>query len=164
MTAPALPPVRRATSNDVPALLVLINRAYEVEHFFAVGDRTDTEEMRALFGAGDFLILDAPQAGEPPLGSVYVEARPDARAYLGLLSVQPAQQKNGVGRALVLAAEDHGRLLGARFMELAVVDLRTELTDWYARLGYAVSGEAAVPDKPGRFSRPVRFLRMEKPL
>ena len=151
---------RRAHDADIPALVALINRAYAVEAFFVSGDRTDAGEVGQLLDAGDFFVLEGDQV---VLGCVYVAPRPDARAYLGLLSVDPDGQKQGAGRQLVGIAEEHARRLGARFMELVVVDLRTELSEWYGRLGYEPAGEVPVPaNKSERFTLPVRFLRMEK--
>jgi GNAT superfamily N-acetyltransferase len=144
--------------------VALINRAYEIESFFVAGDRTDADEVGELLAAGDFLVLPR-SGGGAPLGCVYVAARPDARAYLGLLSVDPDGQKRGAGRQLVEFAEEHARGLGARYMDLHVVDLRAELPEWYGRLGYALAGEVPVPTtKTERFTRPIRFLRMEKSL
>jgi N-acetylglutamate synthase-like GNAT family acetyltransferase len=156
---------RRARERDIPALVQLINHAYEIEAFFVSGDRTDVAEVAELYAAGDFFVLDgAPDA--PLVGCVYVAARPDARAYLGLLSVEPGAQKAGVGRRLVEVAETHARGLGARFMELRVVDVREELPVWYEKLGYKMTGEeeAVPPQKVDRFTRPIRFLCMEKTL
>jgi N-acetylglutamate synthase-like GNAT family acetyltransferase len=159
-----MPTCRRASERDIPALVQLINRAYEIEAFFVTGDRTDAAEVNGLFAAGDFIVLEV-EPGAPIAGCVYIAARPDARAYLGLLSVEPAAQKAGMGRRLVDAAEEHARGLGARFMELRVIDLREELPVWYGRLGYQITGEEEIPDeKTERFTRPVKFLRMEKVL
>jgi N-acetylglutamate synthase-like GNAT family acetyltransferase len=156
-------PVRHARATDVDTLVDLINRAYEVEAFFVSGDRTDAAEIRQLLAAGEFFLLDD-DAGAA-LGCVYVAPRPDARAYLGLLSVEPDGQQRGTGRQLVGIAEAHARGLGARVMELVVVDVRSELRAWYARQGYEVVGEMDVPrEKVDRFTRPVKFLRMEKTL
>ena len=159
-----MPACRRAYDADIPALVTLINDAYEIEAFFVRGDRTDTAEVIDLLVAGDFLLLDD-ESGGPPLGCVYVAPRPDARAYLGLLSVRPDGQKRGIGKVLVAAAEEHARRLGARYMELIVVDLRPELPVWYGKLGYEAAGEVPVPEnKTERFTKPIRFLRMEKEL
>ena len=155
---------RRASERDIPALVQLINRAYEIEAFFVTGDRTDAAEVSGLFAAGDFIVLEV-EPGAPLVGCVYIAARPDARAYLGLLSVEPRAQKAGVGRRLVAAAEEHARGLGARVMDLVVVDLREELPVWYGKLGYRVSGEEPIPEeKTDRFTRPVKFVCMEKVL
>src|SRR5688572_28694754 len=108
---------RRAVASDIPALVELINRAYEVEAFFVRGDRTDAAEVGQLLDTGDFFVLEQRDA-PAPTGCVYVAARPDARAYLGLLSVAPAAQRSGEGRKLMSVAEAHARRLGARFMEL----------------------------------------------
>ena len=96
------------------------------------------------------------------LGSVYVEMRAD-RGYFGMLAVDPACQGRGLGRALVRAAEDHCRAAGSVAMDLDVVDLRRELTSFYGSLGYVVVGESPFAH-PEQTKRPVRLIRMTKPL
>ena len=61
--------------------------------------------------------------GATSLGCVYVELRGE-RAYLGLLSVDPKQQKSGLGSALMNAAEEYCAKEGCRFMDLRIVNLR----------------------------------------
>ena len=137
--------VRHATPDDVPALVRLINRAYRVEEFFVVGDRTSAKDIAERLGRphGAFLVIDDEQPGRLA-GAVFVAIRGE-RGYFGLLSVDPDRQKQGLGRVLVHAAEEHCRAAGCRFMDLDVVNLRLELPAFYRSLGYEEAGRAPFP-------------------
>ena len=159
----ALRPARRATSRDIPAMVRLINAAYRVEDFFVDGDRTnatDLEKKMSVPGAC-FLVIDGHESTELG-GSIYVEVRGD-RGYFGMLSVDPAHQGAGLGRALVTAAEDHCRASGCRFLDLDVVNLRTELPPFYRKLGYAPFGTGPFPTGE-KLTRPAHVILMTKPL
>ena len=152
---------RFADESDSSDLLKLINQAFSVEAFFHVGPRLDPERIQPHFNKGRFLVADTDAT---LLGCVYVEVRGE-ESYLGLLSVDPTQQKTGLGRRLVAAAEEFAREMGARRMDLTVVNLRTELPPYYARLGYQVIGEEPIPDQmKARVNQPCYFIRMSKPL
>ncbi len=154
------PDFRFASSVDTPALIALVNAAYQVEKFFKIGERTDEAEIAALLASGRFLLLE--QAGALT-GCVYVELRGE-RGYLGMLAVSPAYQKQGIGTRLIAAAEEFCREMGCRTMELTVVDLRTELPPLYGRFGYHVTGTAPFPADIMPVKLPCSFLVMSKPL
>lgn len=151
--------VRTATAGDLPAMSALVNRAYRVEAFFKAGDRTDQESLRALMARGAFLLLEV---NGVLAGSVYVEIK-GSRGYFGMLSIEPAFQKQGLGARLVRAAEQAARDAGCTEMELQVVNLRTELPAFYRRLGYAEEGTRAFPD-PSELTQPCHCVVMVKPL
>jgi len=149
--------VRIAVAADAEAVTALINAAFVVEKFFIDGDRVNLEMVRGFLARGEFLIADD-AAGVA--GCVYAEVRGD-RGYLGLLSVDPARQKNGLGRLLVEAAEEHCRARGCVAMDLRVVNLREELPAFYRRLGYSENGTEEFP--PGEVTKlPCHFIRMTK--
>ncbi len=150
-------PIRRAERGEADAIARVINAAFRpAEEFFVDGDRIAAEEVRDLFDRGDFLV-----AGDYD-GVVYVELRGE-RAYFGLLSVDPARQGGGIGRALVAAAEDYARTHACRYMDIRVVNLRTELLPLYQKLGYAQTGTEPWPGgAPSKL--PCHFLCMEKAL
>jgi GNAT superfamily N-acetyltransferase len=154
---------RVATSDDAPALVHLINAAYRVEDFFIDGDRTSERDVRARLAApgASFLVIDGPAAGQPA-GAVYVEIR-GTRGYFGLLSVDPGRQKQGLGRALVQAAEAHCRAAGCRDMDIDVVNLRRELPAFYSGLGYIATGTAPFPDR-AKLTQEAHLVVMTKPL
>ena len=153
--------IRFAEESDLPALTALINGAFRVEAFFIARDRLTDEEARAYFGQGRFLLAEE---GGALAGVVYVELRGD-RSYLGLLSVNPAMQKAGLGRRLMAAAEEFAREMGSHHMDITVVNLRTELPPFYRKLGYVEDGTAPVrPDMVPRLLQPAHFIKMTKPL
>ena len=151
--------IRESRAADVPAMEALINRAFEVEKFFIARDRTTAAETAAMRDKGVFLLAEE---NGLLLACVYVELRND-RGYFGVLSVDPAQQKRGLGRTLVLAAEDYARTKGCKAMDIRVVNLRTELPPFYDKLGYKTIATEPF-SMPEDASQPCHFLVMSKPL
>ena len=152
---------RFADESDSKDLLNLINDAFAVEVFFHIGTRLDPGRIQSHFQKGRFLVAESDGS---LVGCVYVELHGD-EGYLGLLSVDPQLQKSGLGRRLVAAAEEFAREMGARRMDLTVVNLRTELPPYYAKLGYVVVGEEPIPEQmQARVNQPCHFVRMSKPL
>lgn len=147
---------RIATPDDAEALMRLINAAFVVERFFIDVERVRLDEVRELQERGVFLVAAEMEA------CVYVEIRA-GRGYFGLLSVDPARQGNGLGRALVDAAEQYCRERGCRWIDLRVVSVREELAPFYRKLGYSESGtEPFVSEFPTKM--PVHLVKMEKVL
>lgn len=153
--------LRFATESDLPALTDLVNRAFAVEKFFKKNDRLTPETTREYFQRGRFLISGR---HDQINACVFVELKGD-RAYLGLLSVDPARQKSGLGTRLVAAAEEYARELGAHHMDLTIVNVREELPGYYQRLGYAITGTQPIPPEMiGPVTMPCHFVQMTKPL
>lgn len=151
--------IRTAVSEDIPALVRLINAAFLVEQFVFDGDRINTEETRAFMNAGKFLLAED-TAGFA--GCVYLEIR-QGRGYLGLLAVDPARQSTGLGSKLVAAAEDYFRAGGCSAVDLRVISQRTPLPSFYRRLGYVEIGTA--PFSPSLEAKvPGHYIVMSKPL
>ena len=161
MSSPVLNPLRVRTAEpaDIEALVRLINAAFLVERFFIEGDRINAEGVRKLMLTGEFLIA---HDDDGISGCVYVEPRGD-RAYLGLLSVDPSQQRSGLGSRLVAAAEGHARASGINYMDLRIVNLRQELPEFYRRLGYQATGTAPFPPDV-TIKQPCHFINMSKAL
>lgn len=156
--------IRTAARRDADDLARLINVAFVVEAFFKIGDRTSPGEIVELMDAGgEFLVLDSAEEGSgTPAGCVYLKCAGD-RAYFGMLSVDPARQRQGVGRRLIDAVEARARGRGCRFMDIHIVNLRKELPPYYRGLGYAERGTLPFSD-PLRASRDCYFLVMSKNL
>jgi N-acetylglutamate synthase-like GNAT family acetyltransferase len=152
--------IRVATSEDVPAIVALVNLAFgRAEAFLVYGDRTNAPEIAARFQTGMFLLAE--EAGTL-MGCVYLELRGE-RAYFGLLSVDPARQGRGIARTLVDEVERRARDAGSRIMDILTVNVRTELIPMYLRMGYAESGTEPFPaNVPTKM--PCHFVRMSKNL
>ena len=151
--------LRRASAQDAEAITNLINCAFRVEKFFVESDRIDLRQVIAFLETGEFLLAEE----EGSLAAcVYLEPRGE-RAYLGLLSVNPARQRSRLGSRLAAAAEERCRALGCRFVDLRIVNLRPELPAFYSRLGYVETGTAPFP--PDVVTKlPCHFVEMSKTL
>src|ERR1700741_3256467 len=116
--------IRIAEPSDARQIMAVINSAFRVaEEFFCFEDRITLEEVERLFTTGTFLLAEIDRV---LAGCVYVELRGD-RSYLGLLSVDQSRQQSGLGSLLMNAGEKHCRERGSGFMDIYLVNLRTEL-------------------------------------
>lgn len=142
-------PLRLATLADVPAFHALIERAYRGpasragwthEADYLTGPRTDAATLAGVVADPAATLLLAVD-GERIAACVQVTDCGDGIAYMGLLAVEPGEQAGGTGRAMIAAAEDLARGVGARRIEMTVVDRRATLIAWYERRGYVRTGE-----------------------
>lgn len=166
--------IRVATMEDVPTLHALVEAAFRGESArggwtheadLLDGQRTDCAALTEVMTDPDRTILMTDDA----TGCVQVSRVAPDRAALGLLAVRPEVQAGGLGRRLVLAAEDHAvRVHGARTMEMTVIAVRDELIAWYARQGYCRTGEIRpFPMDDPRFGlprQPLSFVVLERSL
>ena len=152
--------IRIAAPADAPRITDVINAAFHiVEGFFIDGPRIDQAEVEQLLEKGAFLLAEN---GDHLNGCVYVELRGE-RSYFGLLSVDPAYQQGGLGSLLMLEAEKYCRDRGSRFMDIYIVNLRTDLPPFYERRGYVENGTTPFPaDVVTKI--PCHFINMSKPL
>jgi GNAT superfamily N-acetyltransferase len=116
--------------------------------------------VRALLEKGKFLLAE--DAGVL-VACVYVELRGE-RGYFGLLAVDPARQRTGMGSRMVDAAEDYCRAAGCRFMDLTTVNLRKELPGYYRRRGYVENGTLPFPADQHPPKMPCHLVKMTKSL
>ncbi|MCA1828472.1 MAG: GNAT family N-acetyltransferase [Myxococcales bacterium] len=150
--------IRTATEADVPAIVAVINEAFEVEREFRRGDRTSAAEIGALLARDTVLVTE--QEGRI-VAAIHVRVSGTA-GYFGMLAVAREAQGSGIGRALLDAAESHCRRAGCMKMTLSTGEDRKELIPWYERLGYRVT--SVEPSASSAFSRQIRVVHMEKPL
>jgi predicted N-acetyltransferase YhbS len=152
--------IRIANAADAEQITAIINAAFRIaEGFFFDGNRITLEEVHRHLATGAFLVAERENA---ITGCVYLEPRGE-RAYLGLLSVDPARQQSGLGSRLMSAGEEYCRERGARFMDIYIVNLRTELPAFYRHRGYVENGTTPFPaDVPTK--QPCHFINMAKPL
>jgi len=151
---------RWAESADAEKIAHLVNTAFRPERFFIDADRTNPDKVRALLEKGKFLLAE--EAGAL-VGCVCVELRGE-RGYFGLLAVDPARQRTGMGARLVEAAENYCRAAGCLFMDLTTVNLRKELPGYYRQRGYVENGTLPFPDDQHPPKMPCHLVKMSKPL
>ena len=153
-------PLRPAEAKDVEVIVRLVNFAFLAERPFIEGERIDAEGVRELLAKGTFLLAE--REGILTAG-VFVNPQGE-RAHLGLVSVDPAMQGQGMGSRLMAAVEVYCRASGFREMELRFINHRTELARFYQRMGYAETGVTEqLPDQK-RIKVPFHFVQMCKRL
>lgn len=167
-----------ATASDLPAIHAIVEAAYRGDSARAgwtheadllAGQRTDIESLADILADPDQRLLVARSSGAI-VGSVVIERKDEATAYLGMLAVDPALQAGGIGRQLIAAAEAMAAAeFGARAIEMTVIARRTELIAYYQRRGYALTGETRPFPYDDRrigepFSRDLDFVVLVKAL
>jgi GNAT superfamily N-acetyltransferase len=150
---------RPGSLSDVEPLLKIINKAYEVESFFIEGDRITQSGLEQRFDTGAILVIEE---NSEVLGCIYFEIRLE-RAYFGLLAIRPDQQGKGLAFRLINEVETYCLNAQCRFMDIQVVNLRTELLAYYHKLGYVETGTAPY-EKADTSKIPCHFLILSKPL
>ncbi len=151
---------RTADPADAENISHLVNAAFRPERFFIDADRTNPDKVQALLPKGKFLLAEEDGV---LVGCIYVEVRGE-RGYFGLLAVDPARQRAGMGSRLIDAAEDYCRAAGCRFMDLTIVNLRKELPGYYRNRGYVENGTLPFPSDQHPPKMPCHLVKMSKPL
>jgi ribosomal protein S18 acetylase RimI-like enzyme len=160
--SPALPDgvtLREAEGRDILAMVDVVNDAFHEESFFVDRPRTHPLLIAEQLGLGHFLLA---HLGRKLVALVFYELRGE-RGYIGMLAVRPGHQRAGLGRAMIRAAERNLRTAGCSVAEVAVVNLRTELPQFYHKLGYVEAG-VEEPHDELRQKFAMRLIKMEKPL
>ncbi len=160
-------------NEDIEELVKLVNSAYRgdsskkgwtTEADLLDGIRTDASAIHSLISAPGSVILVYKETVIK--GCVYLHQQ-KAALYLGMLTVAPDQQANGIGKYLLQAAEGYAREHGCTSIVMTVIDVRTELIHWYMRHGYKPTGETKpFPDDPsfGIPRQPLQFIVLRKEL
>lgn len=144
---------------DTDALVALINVAFRPEQIAIEGDRVNAEKLRPFFAKGKFLVLE--DAGGLA-GCVYAEVR-GHRGYVGLLALRPTLQGRGLGRQLMVLAEEYLANSGCVAADLRTISARSDLVPMYKHLGYEETGTTPMPAEIP-LKMPCYFINMSKPL
>jgi ribosomal protein S18 acetylase RimI-like enzyme len=154
--------IRLASSIDIPSIASVTNAAFGIEGGFISGTRTDEPSVSAMMQKGQFLVAETPD--HLLVASVYIELR-GLRGYFGMLAVDPSQQRSGLGRLLVEAAENYARCHGCSVMDITTLSRRPELPPFYRALGYVETGtEEFHPNRPLKPGIECHCILMSKPL
>jgi len=167
--------VSKAIITDVPELNLLVNSAYRgesskqgwtTEAHLLDGIRIDKDILNGYFRTPGVSILKYTDEDGHIVGCVYLEERPP-KLYVGMFSVSPLLQGKGIGRELLLAAEEHARQINCQTLTMTVISTRHELISWYERRGYKATGETQPFHAGIRFGipkQPIELIVMEKEL
>lgn len=161
--------------SEIDELVALVNSAYRgegskkgwtTEADLLGGLRTDRKSIEVLLQKPGAVILKATNEQGDMEGCVYLHQQ-GLQLYLGMLTVMPDKQAKGIGKQLLLAAENYGRSVGCTAVKMSVIDVRHELIDWYKRKGYESTGEIKPFPADPSFGIPkqaLQFIMLEKKL
>lgn len=165
--------ISKATVTDTEELTALVNSAYRgetsklgwtSESHLLDGQRVDDLMLLSYLRDENISILKYVDANNRITGCVYLEGKGD-KLYLGMLTVSPLEQGRGIGKKLLAAAEEYGRILGLVAIIITVITTRDELLAWYERHGYQKTGEIRPLPNDERFGiarQPIELYVMEK--
>jgi N-acetylglutamate synthase-like GNAT family acetyltransferase len=155
-------------TTGAPAPFVeLINAAYAIAEGRLWVDgtwRTNEAQVADIFAEDGFLRADLDGR---LVGCARVRQLDATTAELGLVAVTPDQWGNGVGQALIAAAEDRAREFGAATIQLRVLAATdpaypNKLPGWYERLGFRY--ERSEPFEADGLVTECEFRYFRKPL
>jgi ribosomal protein S18 acetylase RimI-like enzyme len=160
---------------DIPELVSLVNSAYRgdtskkgwtTEADLLDGIRTDEEALGKMIHQPDSVILKITNNQNDMVGCVNLQKQKD-KMYLGMLTVSPYIQSQGIGKEIVNVAEEYAKQQGCSSVVMTVITVRYELIKWYERRGYHQTPEKRPFPKDPRFGipkQPLEFVVMEKRL
>jgi ribosomal protein S18 acetylase RimI-like enzyme len=165
-----------AANEDIAQIEKLVNSAYRgdssrkgwtTEADLLDGIRTNKDVLSGMINRGDSIVLKCSNAKNQLVGCVYLQKKED-KLYLGMLTVAPDIQAQGIGKKLLQAAEEYAQTQQCTAITITVISLRQELIKWYERRGYKATGERKpFPSNDPRFGLPkqqLEFIVMEKQL
>jgi ribosomal protein S18 acetylase RimI-like enzyme len=161
-------PITKALPADAAELTRLINSAYRGEssqkgwtseaHMLA-GIRIDEPTMLQYLQDANVTMLKYTNEDNQIIGCVYLEVR-EQRLYLGMLTVSPTLQANGVGRQLLHQAEIIAHQLNCPVIFMTVITTRFELIAWYERRGYRNTGKKLPFPTDTKFGVPNQVIEL----
>ena len=165
--------ISKATLQDIPQLVTLINNAYRGEHSkkgwtteadLLDGLRTDSENLEKMMNKQNAVILKFCNDDNVLQGCVYLEKKGN-KMYLGMLTVSPLEQAKGMGKKLLFAAEKYAGDQKCSKIEMTVISVRDELITWYQKHGYDKTGKTKPFPSDAKFGipkQPLEFIVMQK--
>lgn len=168
------PSITIATTADIPAITVLLNSAYRGEsskqgwtteaNLIAGNVRTDENNLHQTMQQPGSVVLKYNNQQQLVIGCVNLQQQGN-KIYLGMFSVSPQLQGGGIGKQLLLAAEEYAKHLQCTAIYMSVISVRTELINWYQRRGYEDTGKRIPFNEDGltgKHLQTLEFMVMEK--
>jgi GNAT superfamily N-acetyltransferase len=138
-----LPAAAATDAGLVAELTDLVNRVYAraEEGLWVDGaTRTTTAEMAEMIAAEQIAVAGLEGA---IVGAVRIQQLSDTKGELGMLAADPGHRGQGIGRELVVFAEELSRRRGKATMQLELLvprdwkhPTKEFLHAWYSRIGY----------------------------
>ncbi len=166
--------ISEAGEEDVPALVWLVNNAYRgesskkgwtTEADLLDGLRTDQKALEQLIRKPGSVILKYTDENNQIIGCVNLQKQND-KLYLGMLTVSPTLQGEGIGKKLLSASEAYASKNDFSAIAMTVISVRQELISWYERHGYIRTGQTKpFPTGDPSFGiprQPLEFTVLEK--
>jgi ribosomal protein S18 acetylase RimI-like enzyme len=164
-----------ANLEDIPDLVKLVNSAYRgdtskkgwtTEADLLDGIRTDEESLKEMMQKPGATILKFLNDTGHIVGCVYLQKQHE-KLYLGMLTVSPEIQAQGIGKKLLQASEHYALKVDCSVVKMTVISVRKELIEWYERHGFRSTGKKEPFPNDVRFGIPLQqleFVVMEKTL
>ncbi|UYL08609.1 GNAT family N-acetyltransferase [Bdellovibrio sp. SKB1291214] len=168
----------QADESHVEELVELINSAYRgesskqgwtTEADLLGGQRADEEGISEIIERDNSVILIAEDDDTGQLlGCVHLENH-GGKCYVGMLTVDPTLQGQGIGKMLLEESEAFAQFWGCTHLYMTVISVRTELVKFYEKQGFKLTGEKKpFPYGDERFGIPkvqnLEFVVMERKL
>jgi ribosomal protein S18 acetylase RimI-like enzyme len=163
-----------AEEKDIPSLVALMDSAYRGENskqgwtseadLFIGNRRTDEATLTNLVKKPGAIFLKYLNEKGVIDGCVFLHKK-DAKIYLGMFSVSPTAQGKGIGKKLLMAAEEYAKSQNCTSIYMTVITVREELIAWYEKYGYLKTGRVLpfpVDERFGIPTQPLKMLVLEK--
>ena len=165
-----------AGEKDISSLVALMDNAYRGEgakqgwtsesDLFIGNKRTDETTVANLIKKPGAVFLKYLNEEGTLEGCVFLHKK-DKRLYLGMFSVSPSAQGKGIGKKLLIAADDYAKEQNCTSIYMTVITVREKLIAWYERNGYQKTGKVLpfpVDERFGIPTQPLEMLVLEKHL
>jgi ribosomal protein S18 acetylase RimI-like enzyme len=158
-----------AVEADTPFLVALMDSAYRGENskegwtseadLFIGNKRTDEATVIKLINKPGAVFLKYLDEDGKIDGCVFLHKK-DAKIYLGMFSVSPSSQGKGIGKKILVAAEEYARTQNCISIYMMVITVREELIAWYEKHGYQKTGRVLPFPVDERYGIPTQHLEM----
>lgn len=139
------PNISIALKEHLPRIEVLLNHAYRGEeskkgwtsetHLIDGVVRSSLKTITETYNKqGSVFLLYSHENNIE--GCVNLQIQNSSQLYLGMFAVNPIKQGLGIGKSLLKASEEYSKSVGCNCIYMTVINVRTELINWYERHGY----------------------------
>lgn len=113
---------------------------------FGVKDRVNYAQVEEL--VRNKVLLCAFDENQVVVGAAEIQHINSEEAEIGLVSVDPARQSQGIGKLLLLQTIDKMKSMGYKVATMSILGERPELLAWYSKLGFQDTGERPLYRNP----------------